>query len=89
MVQRARPLNHLRITTRLVCSLTSPLFAPIFLARVLTVSASNMHPCPAHTHRGLFADGDNDGDNRPPSGRRAIVVEKRRKRRIEERHPRF
>ena len=86
MVLRTHPF---RLTTRRARSLTSSLFALTFLGCVLTVSASNVLPCPAHTHRGRFADGDNDGDHRPPSGRRAITVEKRPKRWMEERDPRF
>ncbi|KAH9984598.1 hypothetical protein BJV77DRAFT_167252 [Russula vinacea] len=78
-----------RLTTRRARSLTSSLFGLTFFACVLTVSASNMLPCPAHPHRGRFADGDNDGDHQPPSGQRGIVVEKRPRRWIEERHPRL
>ena len=44
-----------------------------------------MLPCPAHPHRGRFADGDNE-DRHPPDPR-ATVVEKRPRRWIEERHP--
>ena len=44
-----------------------------------------MSPCPAHCHRGRIPDGDNGGDHRPPSWQRAIIVEKRPKRWIEER----
>ncbi|KAH9964311.1 hypothetical protein BJV74DRAFT_303854 [Russula compacta] len=73
-----------RLTTRRARSLTTSLFGVTFLACILTVSASDMFPCPAHSQRGRFADGD---DNEGPSSRRAIVVEKRPRRWIEERHP--
>ena len=82
--------HSFRLTTRRARSLTSSLFGLTFLACVLTVSASNMLPCPAHLHRGRFADdGNNTGDHQPSNGRRAIVVEKRPRRWIEERHPRL
>ncbi|KAI0278345.1 hypothetical protein BGY98DRAFT_877961, partial [Russula aff. rugulosa BPL654] len=74
-----------RLTTRRARSLKSSLFGLTFFACVLTVSASNMFPCPAHPHRSRFADdGNNTGDHRPSNRRRAIVIEKRPKRWIEE-----
>ena len=82
--------HSFRLTTRRARSLTSSLFGLTFFACVLTVSASNMLPCPAHPNRGRFADdGNSVGDNHPPNERRAIVVEKRPRRWIEERHPRL
>jgi cytochrome c oxidase assembly factor 2 len=82
--------HSFRLTTRRARALTSSLFGLTFFACVLTVSASNMLPCPAHLHRGRFADdGNNTGDHQPSNGRRAIVVEKRPRRWIEERHPRL
>lgn len=81
------PRQHVfRLTTRRARSLTSSLFGLTFLACVMTVSASEMLPCPAHSQRGRFADGDNDR-SRDPSRSRTIVVEKRPRRWIEERHP--
>ncbi|KAI9453101.1 hypothetical protein BJY52DRAFT_866395 [Lactarius psammicola] len=73
-----------RLTSRRARSLTSSLFGVTFLACLLTVSASNVLPCPAHPQRGRFADGDEEGG---PQNRRATVTEKRPKRWIEERHP--
>ena len=75
-----------RLTTRRARSLTSSLFGVTFLACVLTVSASNMFPCPAHSQRGRFADGDIDS-SRHPLRSRTVVVEKRARRWMEERHP--
>jgi cytochrome c oxidase assembly factor 2 len=84
-----RPYSF-RLTTRRARTLTSSLFGLTFFACVLTVSASNILPCPAHTHRGRFADDGNIADVRQPSnGRGTIVVEKRPRRWIEERHPRL
>ncbi|KAI9432873.1 hypothetical protein F5148DRAFT_558819 [Russula earlei] len=75
-----------RLTTRRARSLSSSLFGLTFLACVLTVSASDMLPCPAHSKRGRFADENNDVGNVPAS-RRPVVVQKRPKRWIEEHHP--
>jgi cytochrome c oxidase assembly factor 2 len=75
-----------RLTTRRTRSLASSLFGVTFLACVLTVSASDVFPCPAHSQRGRFADGDMDGSRHPPKSR-TVVVEKRARRWIEERHP--
>ena len=82
--------HSFRLTSRRARSLTSSLFGLTFLACVMTVSASNMLPCPAHPHRGRFADDGNNGDDhQSPSGQREIVVEKRPRRWIEERHPKL
>ncbi|KZT72601.1 hypothetical protein DAEQUDRAFT_722763 [Daedalea quercina L-15889] len=62
----------------------STLFGLTFLASVITVSASNVLPCPAHD-RGRFADGQ-VGEGM--TGQRAVtVVEKRPRRWIEEARP--
>jgi cytochrome c oxidase assembly factor 2 len=74
-----------RLTTRRARSVTSSLFGVTFLACVLTVSASNVFPCPAHSQRGRFADGEPDSSRRPMP--RTVVVEKRARRWIEERRP--
>ena len=80
--------HSFRLTTRRARTLTSSLFGLTFFACVLTVSASNMLPCPVHSHRGRFADdGSNAGSHQTSDGRRAIVVERRPRRWIEERHP--
>ncbi|OSX59200.1 hypothetical protein POSPLADRAFT_1150322 [Postia placenta MAD-698-R-SB12] len=75
----------LNFTPRQRRTFVSALFGLTFVASVITVSASNVLPCPAH-ERGRFADGENrDGEN----GRRMVtVVEKRPRRWIEETHPR-
>ncbi|KAH8997144.1 hypothetical protein EDB86DRAFT_2803696, partial [Lactarius hatsudake] len=53
-------------------SLTSLFGAGVtFFACLLTVSASNVLPCPAHPQRGRFADGDEEGG---PQTRRVAVV---------------
>ncbi|KAI0290596.1 hypothetical protein BC826DRAFT_913044 [Russula brevipes] len=76
-----------RLTTRRARSLTSSLFIVTSLACVLTVSASDVLPCPAHPRRGRFADdGDSSDGHRHPPSRRTVVVEKRPRRWIEERH---
>ncbi|KAN0132724.1 hypothetical protein V8E53_009395 [Lactarius tabidus] len=72
-----------RLTSRRARSLTSSLFGVTFLACLLTVSASNVLPCPAHPQRGRFADGDESG----PKDHHVAVTEKRPKRWIEEHHP--
>ena len=64
--------------------IVSTLFGLTFLASVVTVSASNVLPCPAHD-RGRFADGEARGGL---NGQRAVtVVEKRPRRWIEEAQP--
>ena len=73
-----------RLTSRRARSLTSSLFGVTFLACLLTVSASNVLPCPAHPQRGRFADGDEGVE---PQHRRVAVIEKKLKRWIEEHHP--
>ncbi|KAI0315394.1 hypothetical protein OF83DRAFT_357710 [Amylostereum chailletii] len=75
-----------RITSRTKRTLTSSLFALTFFASVLTVSASQILPCPAHVHRGRFADGSEPMQAREGSSRPA-VVEKRPRRWIEEKPP--
>lgn len=73
-----------RLTSRRARSLTSSLFGVTFVACLLTVSASNVLPCPARPQRGRFADGDEGVESQH---RRVAVTEKRPKRWIEERHP--
>ncbi|EPT03549.1 hypothetical protein FOMPIDRAFT_1115841 [Fomitopsis schrenkii] len=64
--------------------IVSTLFGLTFLASIVTVSASNVLPCPAHD-RGRFADGE---IRRGLNGQRTVtVVEKRPRRWIEEAQP--
>ncbi|EIN10660.1 hypothetical protein PUNSTDRAFT_63856 [Punctularia strigosozonata HHB-11173 SS5] len=73
----------LRFTNSQRRTIVSALFACTFLASVVTVSASNFLPCPAHPTRNRFAD---DGSNAPVrSG--SVTVEKRPRRWIEETRP--
>ncbi|KAJ7095219.1 hypothetical protein B0H15DRAFT_946655 [Mycena belliarum] len=62
----------------------SSLFGFTFLAAVLTVSASNILPCPAIVHKGRHADaaGDAEGPATHP-----VTVAKRPRRWIEEVRP--
>ncbi|EGO01837.1 hypothetical protein SERLA73DRAFT_49488 [Serpula lacrymans var. lacrymans S7.3] len=79
---------HLRLTHSQRRTVVSTLFSLTFFAAVLTVSASNVLPCPARAgiHRGRYADGGGDGDGaaRRGGGRADVVVEKRPRRWIEE-----
>ncbi|KAI0049545.1 hypothetical protein FA95DRAFT_1489172 [Auriscalpium vulgare] len=59
------------------------LFGLIFFASIITVSASELLPCPAHVHKGRFADGKETGAKRDT----VTVVEKRPRRWIEEKRP--
>ncbi|PCH41424.1 hypothetical protein WOLCODRAFT_71284 [Wolfiporia cocos MD-104 SS10] len=74
----------LHLSPRRRRTVVSTLFGLTALASIITVSASNVLPCPAHD-RGRFADGmKKDGMN----GRHAVtVVESRPRRWIEETHP--
>ncbi len=67
----------------------SSLFGLTFLASVLTVSASAILPCPVNRSR--YADGDAPAyaaaTNLDANGRRAVVVEKKPRRWIEETRP--
>ncbi|KII95352.1 hypothetical protein PLICRDRAFT_34198 [Plicaturopsis crispa FD-325 SS-3] len=74
----------LRVTPWRRRAFISSLFAFTFLATVVTVSASNVLPCPARPARARFAD---DGSSEKSSGRATAVIEKRPRRWIEERHP--
>ncbi|ETW84315.1 hypothetical protein HETIRDRAFT_312706 [Heterobasidion irregulare TC 32-1] len=79
----------LRLTHRTRRTLTSALFGLTFFASILTVSASDVLPCPAHSSRNRFADGGEPGDHTSRGGRssRPAVVEKRPRRWIEEKSP--
>jgi cytochrome c oxidase assembly factor 2 len=83
------PLSRtLRYTTRR--NLISSLFGLVFTATVVTVSASNLLPCPARPRRGRYADADEAIDARgmaEASRQSIVVVAKRPKRWIEETDP--
>ena len=65
-------------------SFISSLFGFTFIATCLTVSASNILPCPVRPERGRFADSDKEGA--PMKGGEVKVV-KRPRRWIEEKAP--
>jgi cytochrome c oxidase assembly factor 2 len=65
-------------------SFVSSLFGFTFIATCLTVSASNILPCPVRPERGRFADSDKEG--LPMKGGQVKVV-KRPRRWIEEKVP--
>ena len=69
----------LRFTQRR--SFVSSVFGFTFIAAVVTVSASNLLPCPARPERGRFADSDDSVGNNP------VVVRKQKRRWIEETRP--
>ncbi|EDR12940.1 uncharacterized protein LACBIDRAFT_311995 [Laccaria bicolor S238N-H82] len=71
----------LRFTRR---RFVSSLFSFTFFATVITVSASNILPCPARPQRGRFADSD---EERMPVAVSDVNVTKRPRRWIEEKHP--
>ncbi|KAI0291503.1 hypothetical protein B0F90DRAFT_1942057 [Multifurca ochricompacta] len=77
------------LTSRRARSLTSSLFGVTFFACILTVSASDMLPCPAHPERGRFADADGDNEAQHPHipSRHAQVIERKHRRWIEEHRP--
>ena len=80
-VSRALHMNHRQRRTFI-----SSLFGLTFLASVVTVSASAILPCPAH--RGRYADGEAPRTAElSMAGRRAVVVEKKPRRWIEETRP--
>jgi len=71
----------LRLTQRR--SFVTTLFGMTFVAACLTVSASNLLPCPVRPERGRFADGEVHG-----TGAIEVVPAKRTSRRwIEEKVP--
>ena len=65
-------------------SVISSLFGLTFIATCLTVSASNILPCPVRPDRARFADSDNQG---PPMKNGRVKVVKRPRRWIEEKTP--
>ena len=67
-------------------SFISSLFGFTFIATCLTVSASNILPCPVRPERGRFADSGNDNERAPVKGGQVKVV-KRPRRWIEEKAP--
>ena len=73
--------GNLRITHRQRRTFVSALFGITFFASVLTVSASNVLPCPVRPDRNYHADSERgaQGDGSP------VAVEKRPRRWIQER----
>ncbi|KAJ7499084.1 hypothetical protein FB451DRAFT_1204221 [Mycena latifolia] len=67
----------------------SSLFGFTFIAAVVTVSASNILPCPAIAHKGRYADSEatNSTDGIEGVGARSVTVAKRPRRWIEEVYP--
>ncbi|KAK7695685.1 hypothetical protein QCA50_000321 [Cerrena zonata] len=80
-----RTSRALRFTPRQRRAFVSYLFGATAFASILTVSASDVLPCPAHVTRARFADSEEDG--RVMKERRQTVVEKRPRRWIEEKNP--
>ncbi|KDR83543.1 hypothetical protein GALMADRAFT_235752 [Galerina marginata CBS 339.88] len=72
----------LRLTQRR--SFVSSLFGLTFFAACLTVSASNILPCPVRPERSRFADGEEEGVSVNES---QVKVVKRPRRWIEEKTP--
>ncbi|KAJ6629160.1 hypothetical protein B0H10DRAFT_1988185 [Mycena sp. CBHHK59/15] len=73
----------LRFTQRR--NFVSSLFGFTFFATVITVSASNILPCPARPNKGRHADSELEGMD--ADGVRRVIVAKRPRRWIEEVHP--
>jgi len=69
----------------------SSLFAFTFLAAVVTVSASNILPCPVRPNKARYADSEADSAMGGAGGEAAqrVTVAKRPRRWIEEVHPRL
>ncbi|KAJ7699913.1 hypothetical protein B0H17DRAFT_1047639 [Mycena rosella] len=67
----------------------SSLFGFTFLAAVVTVSASNILPCPARLNKGRYADSNIEDEHGMggAEGARPVTVAKRPRRWIEEVHP--
>ncbi|KAJ6509978.1 hypothetical protein C8R47DRAFT_964502 [Mycena vitilis] len=65
----------------------SSLFGLTFLGAVVTVSASNILPCPARPTKGRYADSDVEGGISGGEEVRRVTVAKRPRRWIEEVHP--
>lgn len=72
----------LRLTQRR--AFVSSLFGLTFIASVITVSASNILPCPVRPNRGRFLDSEEEG---LMTSEGSVKVVKRPKRWIEEKHP--
>ncbi|KAF8222706.1 hypothetical protein L208DRAFT_1412894 [Tricholoma matsutake] len=64
----------------------SSLFGFTFFATVLTVSTSNILPCPARHNKNRFAESELKGAS-VVGARPSVTVAKRPKRWIEENHP--
>lgn len=62
----------------------SSLFGITFFATMLTVSASNILPCPARPNKNRLLDSEREGES-PAGGR--VIIAKRPRRWIEEKHP--
>ncbi|KAJ3761647.1 hypothetical protein EV360DRAFT_37372 [Lentinula raphanica] len=60
------------------------LFSVTFFASVLTVSASNVLPCPARPERKTFADADEQSSIK---GGEVVVVSRKNRKWIEEKPP--
>ncbi|KAF9246955.1 hypothetical protein BU15DRAFT_39410 [Melanogaster broomeanus] len=71
----------LRVTPQQRRTFISTLFGLTFFASVLTVSASNVLPCPVRPDRSRYADSD----GRASGDSATAVVEKRPRRWIQER----
>lgn len=78
------PYRALRFTHRR--AFVSSLFGVTFFATVLTVSASNILPCPARPNKSRFADSELEGGSLVGAGRR-VTITKRPRRWIEESRP--
>ncbi|THV03270.1 hypothetical protein K435DRAFT_747862 [Dendrothele bispora CBS 962.96] len=65
----------------------SSLFGFTFFATVLTVSASNILPCPARPNKNRFADSDSDKHEAMSYQGGDVLVSSKRRRWIEEVHP--
>ncbi|KAJ7179290.1 hypothetical protein C8R46DRAFT_887173, partial [Mycena filopes] len=65
----------------------SSLFGFTFLAAVVTVSASNILPCPAHVNKGRYADSELEGGLGGAVAPRVTVAKRPPRRWIEEVYP--
>ncbi|KAH6915246.1 hypothetical protein BKA70DRAFT_1258433 [Coprinopsis sp. MPI-PUGE-AT-0042] len=74
----------LRLTQRR--SFVSSLFGFTFAAAVVTVSASQLLPCPARAHKHRFADSDEEAGGKFEA-KEVVSVTKRPRRWIEEKVP--
>jgi len=78
--------RQFRLTTPQRRSFISSLFGLTFVATVLTVSASAVLPCPARSTRARLADAGEGGEGNLDGEAYRVVVEKRPRRWIEEKH---